>query len=92
VTTRLLGALLLALACTADAAEPVGYSFIVYMPKLMDAPFGFRGEGHMDLEQCNRVLTLAKVMSAKIAGGEGKFTGTFSICAIGGRTMIFPNE
>lgn len=92
MSARLLAVFLLALATVADAADPVGYSFVVYWPSLMSAPFAFRGEGHTDLRQCNRVRALVFERLEQATGGPGKFTGTFGLCTVGGATIAFPSE
>lgn len=75
------------------AADPiVGYSFVVYWPALMGAPFAFRGEGHQDLRQCNRIRALAVEKIEQFTGGPGKFTGTIGLCIAAGPTVVFPNE
>jgi len=87
MTARLLLVVLLALGGTSDAVEPA-YSFVVYFPKLMEAPFAFRGEGHTDARQCDRIRAIAVEKIKEMWGGQ--FNGTVSPCALGLATIVFP--
>ncbi len=87
---RILIVCLLALATTASATPQLeqAYSFVVYFPKLMEAPFAFRGEGHTDARQCDRIRTIAVQKIAEMWGRQ--FNGTVSPCALSVATIVFP--